>query len=233
MLFTVGHSTHSKENFTTLLRSSNINILVDVRSHPGSRWSQFQKEELEVWIPEVNFEYIWMPGLGGWSKRELKYSEEMAKHGINIDAYAKGKFPKQIISQKTLPNEQDSRQEFLPSIKPFWSNRGLLEYAAFTSISEIFDEAKELVELSKNMNVAFFCCEAAWWRCHRSQISDFLLFKGIDTYHIMPHMRQKNKIKYVCGSKIIKHSNIIGNRLERYDQWVIDAWKLNAKQQKT
>ena len=78
MLFTVGHSTHSKKDFTTLLKSANIDVLVDVRSHPCSRWPQFQKESLEIWVPEAGFEYVWMPELGGWSERELKYLETLA-----------------------------------------------------------------------------------------------------------------------------------------------------------
>jgi uncharacterized protein (DUF488 family) len=229
MLYSVGHSTHSKEDFTVLLKSANIDILVDVRSHPGSRWPQFQKEELEVWVPNAGFEYMWMPELGGWSERYLRYSEEMAKHGISIGAYAKSKFPKDRIAQKTLPGEHDSRQEFLPTIKPFWSNRGLLEYSFFTSIPEFFDGTQKLIELSENMNVAYFCSEVLWWCCHRSMLSDYLFFKGTGSYHIMPHIRQKNKIKYIDGNKLISHSDVIGNRLERYKLSITDAWKANAK----
>jgi hypothetical protein len=171
-----------------------------------------------------------MPELGGWFERELKYSEEMSKYGIDIGAYTKGKFPKDRIAQKTLPNADDYRQEFLPNIKPFWSNMGLLEYSFFTSIPEFFDGIQKLIKLSDKSNVAFMCCEALYYKCHRSMISDHLLFRGIDSYHIMPHMRQKNKIKYVCGIKLIPHSSVIGNRLERYDQCIIDAWRSNAKQ---
>lgn len=229
MLFTVGHSIHSKECFVALLKSANIDILVDVRSHPGSKWSWFQKEELELWVPHVGFKYVWMPELGGWSDRYLTYSEEMIKHGVDIGVYAKSKFPKDRISQKTLPNEHDSKQEFLPSIKPFWSNRGLFEYSIFESIPEFIGGAQKLAELSEQANVAFMCSECQWWRCHRSQISDYLFFKGIDSYHIMPHVRQKNKIKYVAGSKLVAHSSVIGNRLERYEQFITDIWRSNKR----
>ena len=56
-------------------------------------------------------------------------------------------------------------------------------------------------------------------------ISDYLSFKGIESHHIMPRMRQKNKIKYIDGHKLISHSNVIGNRLERYEQYILDSWK--------
>lgn len=47
-IFTVGHSNHSLEMFIDLLKSHKIDVLVDVRSKPFSRFSaQFNKEELK------------------------------------------------------------------------------------------------------------------------------------------------------------------------------------------
>ena len=47
-IFTIGHSNHSLEVFINLLQSHKINVLVDVRSKPFSRFSpQFNKEGLE------------------------------------------------------------------------------------------------------------------------------------------------------------------------------------------
>lgn len=225
MLFTIGHSTYSKEDFTTLLRSADIDILVDVRSHPGSRWPQFRREELEAWLPDIEVVYEWLPELGGWTDKHINFSERMLMFGVDINAYVGKKFPKQRIAQKTLPGKDDFKQNFLPRIKPYWNNRGLWDYSFFMSIPEFSDGIQKLLKISNNRNIAFMCCECQWWRCHRSMISDYLLYKGIESYHIMPYIRQKNKIKYVYGNKLTKHSEIIGNRLERYERYILDSWK--------
>ncbi len=99
MLYTIGHSTHSKEDFTTLLRSASIDILVDVRSHPGSRWPQFQQEELEIWIPDADIVYKWLPELGGWTDKHIEFTEKMSSFNVDINVYAKKKFPKQRIAR--------------------------------------------------------------------------------------------------------------------------------------
>ena len=70
------------------------------------------------------------------------------------------------------------------------------------------------------------CCECQWWRCHRSMIADYLAFRKIDCQHIMPHVRQKNKVKFVDGYKLTSHMKVFGNRLERYESEIIDRWKI-------
>src|SRR5262245_4045959 len=47
-VFTIGHSRHSAERFTALLQAQAIELLVDVRSKPASRWApHFGKAALE------------------------------------------------------------------------------------------------------------------------------------------------------------------------------------------
>ena len=68
-IWTIGHSTRSFDEFVTLLRSSNIELIADIRSYPGSRkYPQFNKESLEVSLPENNIEYIHLKNLGGRRK---------------------------------------------------------------------------------------------------------------------------------------------------------------------
>jgi uncharacterized protein (DUF488 family) len=55
--------------FVGLLHHYSIQLLVDVRSFPGSRkYPQFNKEALELAIPENGIEYIHMKELGGRRK---------------------------------------------------------------------------------------------------------------------------------------------------------------------
>jgi uncharacterized protein (DUF488 family) len=56
MLYTIGHSTLSEADFLALLGP--IDVLVDVRSHPSSKWPQHRKESLERSLPSVGKEYV-------------------------------------------------------------------------------------------------------------------------------------------------------------------------------
>jgi len=66
-LFTVGHSNHSLETFIDLLKSHKIDVLVDVRSKPFSRFSpQFNKEGLEKAVKASGIKYLFLgKELGG------------------------------------------------------------------------------------------------------------------------------------------------------------------------
>lgn len=65
-LWTVGHSTLAVEDFIQRLRSFEIQLLVDVRSHPGSRrYPHFNRESLNVSLTEIGIEYLHCPELGG------------------------------------------------------------------------------------------------------------------------------------------------------------------------
>lgn len=72
-IYTIGHSTHSKEEFISLLKAYNIQVLVDVRSYPGSRHvPQFNKEDMEKWVAEAGFKYIHLKDLGGRRKSNIE-----------------------------------------------------------------------------------------------------------------------------------------------------------------
>jgi len=68
-IWTIGHSTHTLEELVQMLHAFKIKTLVDIRSHPGSRrYPQFNKEALEISIPENNIRYIHLKELGGRRK---------------------------------------------------------------------------------------------------------------------------------------------------------------------
>ncbi len=211
-IYSAGHSTFSQEEFGGMLKGT-VRVLADVRSHPGSKWPQFQKENLEIWVPEIGIQYEWWPSLGGWDKRHLQFAEEMAKHDVDVSVYARGKFPKQRIAQKTLPTSpSEANQLTLPCCKPEWTNTGLRDYSWYESLDEFLTGADKLIARGNEADIAIMCCEALPWRCHRSMIADYLAFRGVEVYHIM-------------GKKLKPHSSMLGNRLERYDEGIIQKWK--------
>jgi uncharacterized protein (DUF488 family) len=64
--FTIGHSTRTLEEFVDLLRASEIQVLVDVRTIPRSRRNpQFNKDDLPDSLQAVQIGYEHMLELGG------------------------------------------------------------------------------------------------------------------------------------------------------------------------
>ena len=64
--WTVGHSTRSGEEFVEILKAHGVEVLVDVRTYPGSRrYPQFNKRELAGSLNKNQIEYKHEPSLGG------------------------------------------------------------------------------------------------------------------------------------------------------------------------
>ena len=69
IIYTIGHSTRTLDEFIAILHSLQVKTLVDIRSLPGSRkYPQFDKENLEIEMPAHDIEYLYMKGLGGRRK---------------------------------------------------------------------------------------------------------------------------------------------------------------------
>jgi uncharacterized protein (DUF488 family) len=65
-IWTIGHSTHSLEEFLALLDGYGLQAVADVRRFPGSRrHPQFAREALEQSLPAHGISYQWVPKLGG------------------------------------------------------------------------------------------------------------------------------------------------------------------------
>ncbi|HEX9020352.1 MAG TPA: DUF488 domain-containing protein [Nitrospirota bacterium] len=65
-IFTIGHSTHSIEEFIGMLMEHGIQTVADVRSIPGSRHNpQFNGNELAKSLTNAGIGYVHMAELGG------------------------------------------------------------------------------------------------------------------------------------------------------------------------
>jgi len=89
-VFTVGHSNRSLAEFVALLEAHDIDLLVDVRSYPGSRrHPQFDRLQLERELPAVGLRYLWLGGeLGGMRDRERPDSPHTALDAGGFRNYA-------------------------------------------------------------------------------------------------------------------------------------------------
>ena len=60
-LFTIGHSTHSWEQFYELLRHHCIAAVGDIRSSPYSAWlPQFNRDPLDRTLREAGIRYVFL-----------------------------------------------------------------------------------------------------------------------------------------------------------------------------
>ncbi|MEX0611682.1 MAG: DUF488 domain-containing protein [Pirellulales bacterium] len=77
-LYTVGHSNHSEEKFLDLLRQHGIEVLVDVRSRPSSRYNpQFNDSNLQRALEAAGIRYLFMgEELGGRPEEQELLDEE-------------------------------------------------------------------------------------------------------------------------------------------------------------
>jgi uncharacterized protein (DUF488 family) len=72
VIYTIGHSTRSMEEFITLLQANRVKVLADVRTVPKSRSNpQFNRDTLPQSLEEVEIEYTYFPELGGWRRSKL------------------------------------------------------------------------------------------------------------------------------------------------------------------
>lgn len=87
-IYTIGHSTHPIEKFIQMLQSLGIELLVDVRRFPGSRYMpQFAGEALQRSLAEAAIDYLHMPALGG-RRTPAKDSKNTAWRNAGFRGYA-------------------------------------------------------------------------------------------------------------------------------------------------
>lgn len=68
-IWTIGHSTRPFEEFLALLQAFEIEVIADVRNYPGSRkYPQYNKDALEVSLPQHGIQYAHLKNLGGRRK---------------------------------------------------------------------------------------------------------------------------------------------------------------------
>jgi uncharacterized protein (DUF488 family) len=87
-IWTVGHSTRSREDFNEIILAHEIEVLVDVRSFPGSRrYPHFNKPELSLQLGSIGLLYLHLPALGG-RRRPSPNSKNTAWKNSSFRAYA-------------------------------------------------------------------------------------------------------------------------------------------------
>ena len=105
MIFTLGTSQRSLDEFLKILKFYQIKIVVDVRRFPKSKFFWFEKENLKKELQKVGIEYYHLENLGGFRKggyenymkiedfkKGIQKVLELSKKG-NLVLICKEKFP--------------------------------------------------------------------------------------------------------------------------------------------
>jgi uncharacterized protein (DUF488 family) len=88
-LFTIGHSTRSLDDLIQALRTHQIKTLLDIRAFPMSRrLPQFNRDSLTKTLPAAGIQYGWMKALGGYRKKILDESPNIALRNDSFRNYA-------------------------------------------------------------------------------------------------------------------------------------------------
>ncbi len=89
LIYTVGHSTLSLEEFLKLLTLYKIQLLADVRTVPKSRSNpQFNRDVFPGTLSEAGVAYRHFSTLGGWRQSNLKESPNTGWRSLSFRNYA-------------------------------------------------------------------------------------------------------------------------------------------------
>lgn len=107
VIFTLGTSTRSMEEFIAILEARGITRVCDVRSFPGSRrYPHFSREAFAASLREAGFEYAWLgERLGGY--RKGGYEEHMRTAAfeeglVELEGMA-SQVPSVVVCAEALP----------------------------------------------------------------------------------------------------------------------------------
>lgn len=76
-------------------------------------------------------------------------------------------------------------------VNAWWQVRSFHNYADHALSGEFRAAVETLQERGAQCPTALMCSEAVWWRCHRRIISDHLLARGSDVFHILGQAQVK------------------------------------------
>lgn len=238
MIRTIGHSTHEPEEFIARCKHGGVRTVVDIRSHPTSKWEWFRREAMdpqlnpESWLAKAGLRYVWVPQLGGWTAQHMNQTLAVRPStgmplpfGTPSGAYtlqetkladwatAKG-VDIAAYSRGYFPKGRIAAALEQATAGPSWSNQGLYDYAWFTALPEFQQAIEWLMRESQPgyslSRPALMCAEFLWWKCHRSMVADYLVWQGAHVEHLQPRMTD--------------HARALGNRLDRYPAAVRETW---------
>jgi uncharacterized protein (DUF488 family) len=122
-LYTIGHSTRLLEELVAALRAHQIQTLVDIRAFPMSRrLPQFNRDSLEQTLPTEGIDYIGMKELGGYRKKILEDSPNIALRNDSFRNYADYMLTPEFdrAASELLALAESSRTAYMCAERPYF-----------------------------------------------------------------------------------------------------------------
>jgi len=166
VVFTIGHSTRTLDEFLALLHAHHIVQLADIRTVPRSRrHPHFSIEALSKSLPAAGIAYRHMPGLGGLRKPRRDSTNAGWRHpGFRgyADYMETAEFEKALDELMAWATQAPSPER-----------------------ESLRSSARALASGGGAPRAVIMCSEAVWWRCHRQLVADALVARGVTVRHIM------------------------------------------------
>jgi uncharacterized protein (DUF488 family) len=83
-----------------------------------------------------------------------------------------------------------------------WRNAGFRGYADYMETRSFRDGVDRLLEVARANRTVIMCAEAAWWRCHRSMIADYLKAAGVQVFHILAPQKTRDH-PYTAAAQLV------------------------------
>ncbi|HMK28395.1 MAG TPA: DUF488 domain-containing protein [Terriglobales bacterium] len=88
-IYTIGHSTRTLDELISALKAHGIRTLIDIRAFPASRrLPHFNREPLTAALTTAGIGYLWEKRLGGYRKKVLADSPNVALRNQSFRNYA-------------------------------------------------------------------------------------------------------------------------------------------------
>jgi uncharacterized protein (DUF488 family) len=181
IIYTIGHSTRSLDDFVALLNAHDVTRLADVRSVPRSRrHPHFAAGALSLSLPAAGIAYRHFPGLGGLRKPRRDSPNTAWRHeGFRGYAdYMQTPEFERALDELLVWAADASATSAGVMVEPSGArapSRGSLEPEA---------PGPRHPEEHRVPRAVIMCAEAVWWRCHRQLTADALVARGIEVRHI-------------------------------------------------
>ncbi|MGH3652950.1 DUF488 family protein [Glutamicibacter sp.] len=87
--------------------------------------------------------------------------------------------------EEALAGRRPASQSVDFEVNAWWRNRSFHNYADHALGDDFLHAIRQLQKRAAGQKIAIMCAEAVWWRCHRRIISDHLLARGAEVFHII------------------------------------------------
>lgn len=122
-ILSFGHGTLESGEILALLERANVEVLVDVRSFPGSRrHPHVGREAMERWVPAAGIEYRWLPSLGGYRPHNEECEHDVVWRHPSFRNYAGHTRSVEFLSgiDEMLAIARDQRVAYMCSEAVWW-----------------------------------------------------------------------------------------------------------------